>query len=283
MAQLVYIGNNPLSGTDPTGYTAMSTEDRIDGFKIVSSWAAAPTSSSGTVKQSPLLQGAATAAGGSECLKTSDSGTTQPGVGTPAKNAPASTTTPSGGEQLFATIQVTAKRQGAYLTLGQEAAVKKMRYSQIQGWDHAKETRFFMNDEGHLSGKSQSGCNGTDSCKVRSDEWPSDGTVFGHTHISESGAQTGLQTPAQQADALSRDMPGPHDDRPLSLRTPLASIILTPGGEKYVIEGTSSAPEVRYLGGGNSKLGTYAVEHWQSGIDVLQMAKDYQKVNKANP
>ena len=127
-----YIGNNPLSGTDPTGYTAMSTEERIDGFKTVSSGAAAPTSGSGTVAQSTALQGAATPAGGSEVLKTSDSGTTQPGVGTPAKNAP----------KLPELETITVNP--ATTSPGQENTLRDIPINRLRMGDDGIETKFYL-------------------------------------------------------------------------------------------------------------------------------------------
>ena len=106
MAQLVYIGNNPLSGTDPTGYacTGSNIESKTcedTGAKTTQvagpsatemndarAAKAAAGGGSGHVTQSTQVQGSADTKG-NDVGKSNDSGA-QPSAGTPAKNAPSS-------------------------------------------------------------------------------------------------------------------------------------------------------------------------------------------------
>ena len=303
-----YLGNNPLAGKDPTGYATeegpgphvcdgagsgdagcssqMSTQDKIDGFQTVYQYqASGGAGNNGAITgQNNFSVATSSVTSGDQGNPVNDQASQRQGNQSTSSYNGSGCEVPlrcDGNNQqdvnqtgtTLPTINVTGKA-GMYATSEQIDALQRLQYDDVQGSDAARETRFFMNDSGTLSGKSQEGCTGTDGCNVPKSEWPAGSTLFAHTHTYNEGATTGVLRSQEQKDAkLSRDMPGPGDAGPL--RAGMVSAIVTRGGEKYLIEGSSGAPVARYLGGGNPTVGAYSEQHWQPGANILDMAKDY--------
>ena len=161
--------------------------------------------------------------------------------------------------------------RNATATQAQKDALSGLDANEVYGADRARETKFFMDDDGRILGTTQEGCIGNDICNISLSELPAGTSLIGHTHapadLPHSQRLTGMR--ARVADMM-RDVPGHGDAAPLSLGGGYPSAIVTPRGYRYVIEGSPGSPRLQYLGGGDSSFGMHVQTHWQPNMSRSQ-------------
>jgi RHS repeat-associated protein len=274
-----YIMNNPLSGTDPTGYESTPKEAEDSKEKD------GDACSTGT-----HLKGA------SSCEGMGVSGSNQVGLmGNGAK----------GQTALSSRDNTQAPKIGDIRTVNStptiDTAFKKLSHDDVQGSDKSRETLAFGDENGNVIEKNQSLCTGPDRCSFDSKDLPNGGAVTIHSHNpSDAGKEMeDVRRPTDRQKAI-RDVlsvPGKGDDGPLKLGTP--SGMISYDGAHYMVEGhiqyagtnesnghwTVIDSHARYLGGGNSSLGGYVEQHWHHGMtddQVLNMLMDYYREQRGS-
>ncbi|MGH9640943.1 MAG: RHS repeat domain-containing protein, partial [Terriglobales bacterium] len=163
----------------------------------------------------------------------------------------------------------------------QKQALQHMSYhdASVQNGDETNESKFVMNDSGGITEKTQDGCYFGGDCGFTKTE-ATRGSLFGHTHVYPP-----ISTGAHQSRILqlTRDEPGPGDAGPLLWNK--TSAIFTPGGYKYLIEGTPAAPHLSYLGGGNPKFGMFVEKTWKPNMKTPEIENiiEQQYLNQNQP
>lgn len=279
-AHLVYILNNPLSGTDPTGYEACtgSNIDRNDGGNCADQ--GVHTTQVASRSEDPKQMGNGRQTQSTRVVSANAAEATSLDK-KPALNSPGAPTGPQpaqgqGEGQTLETVTVTPV--GFFLNPAEERAVRSLSYQDVQrGKNEKSETALMLDVSGNTLKRTQNGCRGgSDRCTV---DPAARTSVFGHSHVyPEINNSVSKETRAILN--LSREMPGQGDAGSLSQGIPGA--VWTPGGYKWAIEGTSTSPAVRYLEGGDASFGRYVEKNWRPNDKnlILKVARDYLEGTK---
>lgn len=130
---------------------------------------------------------------------------------------------------------------------------------------------------------SQSGCTASGQCDVDPAAIPKGASMFMFTHRAANPAPAGASL-RDRAIALAPEVPHAGDWGPLASN--MVGAILTPNSAHYAIEGSSANPRVRYLGGGDEKLGKYVEAHWRKDMTngaIIQMLETFLSQTEKQP
>lgn len=130
---------------------------------------------------------------------------------------------------------------------------------------------------------SQSGCTASGQCDIDPAAIPNGASMFMVTHVAVDPAPAGASL-RERAIALSPEVPHAGDWGPLASN--MVGAILTPKQAHYAIEGSSANPRVRYLGGGDDKLGKFVETHWRKVMTndaIVKMLETYLSQPEKQP
>ena len=270
-----YVLNNPLSLTDPTGYTVVNTCSATadtsclkqglntitdsNGKAIASIYIAKPGE---TVQVTNSQTGQSTtvtaATGGSNTVTTTNGAVTmQSTLG--VQNQPKDSAGIGSPAQTGVSSGSTSPQQGHYLNDQELEQFMKMTYSGTQGSDPGVETIYTTDVNGKILIKTQAGC---EEAKCDLLNPPPGSAVGGHTHVYPERLRGFLVGQvfdvSEKAAMLARDMPGPGD----AAFAGGPGELITPSNAHYSFEGTPQNTIMRYRGGGDANWGRYVQKYW---------------------
>ena len=246
-----YIMNNPLAGTDPSGYLAKTGRG---GSGLGSTWM---TYTGGKFEINNGIESTKRITGDPNYVRTE---------GINLKRQGYRQTLARSNEDGTETVEYTKFFSGGTLLtflLGHERGMMRLDRKDLKPRRKGVETKFYMDDHGKVLHKTQDHCYGDDKCRIYYSEIPAGTSLIGHTHEKPKlNKVSSIRSREDRAREMSRDIPGQGDASPLKFD--MVSGVITVNGYKYIIDGTIDNPQVHYLGGGDDpEFGRFVEQYWK--------------------
>ncbi|MDQ7048348.1 MAG: RHS repeat-associated core domain-containing protein [Enterobacterales bacterium] len=285
-----YIMNNPLAGTDPSGYAADIDQDKLE-VKVTSQsrTRSAPTGSRIKRDTSRTITATVTdesgtssnyvytaARNGSESafkitpitlkLDNTDLGSKgQVGVGTSEANVMltgSQSNTQSGEVDSPLAVE---NQPDVVLNQEQERKVILMR-SNMADPDSKTEEQYLIDKDGNTSTPTTAGCDANGCALTKSQI--NNSSVIAHLHNLEDGFK---------GSATARELPGPSDHIPVE-QYGVPVVIYAPSGAIRVVERISGTTKVRTIYGGRNRNNSKIASKWKAGMTSSQLSKIAKKL-----